>query len=500
MSVVARDGGMVARVGAASRLARVAAAWPYAIVASIPAALLAPWFGATLDRDEAAYAVVARGMGDGLVPYRDLFDHKPPLVYGLYWSASLFGDGAWQPRVLAALLLGATALVVVAAMRELGFGRYAALVAGAVFGVSTSNVMLQMNANTEAFMLAPLTASFVCALRGVRTGRGRWMLAAGLCTGIAVLVKTSAVFPAAAIFVWLLARREPLVADAARLVSGAAAPVAAAALVFAALGAFDEFWYANITYNRVYTDAISLADRLTYAYRMDPGVLIAGLWLWALSAGGIVIAVRRRTPERVALLLWAAGAVLAVKSTGYELTHYYVQLLPAASLFAGVSLSAIGGLPRPGRRAFGVSLAPLFVLGGGVYATYASDGALRAEIHSRYERIYACESATPAIGAWIAARSQPGDGVWNFGRDTGIYFYANRQPATRFMYDRSFQLDPATARAALSSLEAAPPRYIVDTFGCVFRDGRPPDIAAFIAARYERAAVVEGAIIYELGP
>jgi hypothetical protein len=231
---------------------------------------------------------------------------------------------------------------------------------------------------------------------------------------------------------------------------------------------------------------------------MDVGVLIGGVWLWALAVAGIVIALRVRTPERLALLLWTAGAVAGVKSTGYELSHYYVQLLPAAALLAAITCGGITKLQRPARLAVSIALAPLFVLGGGVYATYASDAQLRAEVHSRYDSIYACESATPAIGAWLAARSAPSDAVWNFGRDTGIYFYAGRQPSTRFMYDRSFHLDPPTARAALRSLEAAPPRYVVDTYACVFRDAPPPAITSFIAARYERVATVDYAVIYEL--
>src|ERR671922_2576087 len=42
-----------------------------------------------LERDEGAYAVIATRWLAGDVPYRDLFDHKPPLIYVIYALARL---------------------------------------------------------------------------------------------------------------------------------------------------------------------------------------------------------------------------------------------------------------------------------------------------------------------------------------------------------------------------------------------------------------------------
>ena len=38
----------------------------------------------------------------------DLFDHKPPLIYVVYWLGVLVHGGLWAPRLLAAGSLGAT--------------------------------------------------------------------------------------------------------------------------------------------------------------------------------------------------------------------------------------------------------------------------------------------------------------------------------------------------------------------------------------------------------
>src|SRR3972149_4888030 len=96
---------------------------PYVLIFFGPAMILAPWFGVVLDSDEGAYATVAMALRPDLVPYRALFDHKPPLVYGIYWFAFFFGQDVWQPRILAALTLGAAGVMTVLTAREMGYGR-----------------------------------------------------------------------------------------------------------------------------------------------------------------------------------------------------------------------------------------------------------------------------------------------------------------------------------------------------------------------------------------
>src|SRR5215467_14499916 len=52
--------------------------------------------------DQGLYGYVAREwMLEGKIPYRDLFDHKPPGIYIIYGFATLlFGTGMWGIRVL----------------------------------------------------------------------------------------------------------------------------------------------------------------------------------------------------------------------------------------------------------------------------------------------------------------------------------------------------------------------------------------------------------------
>lgn len=57
---------------------------------------MAPWGNGNYPTDICVYARCAEWMNQGLVMYRDMFDHKGPLVYLVYWLTSFMGHyGVW---------------------------------------------------------------------------------------------------------------------------------------------------------------------------------------------------------------------------------------------------------------------------------------------------------------------------------------------------------------------------------------------------------------------
>lgn len=480
----------------ASRLALLVRAAPYALIALLPAALLAPSFGVQLDRDEGAYYTVAMGLRHGMVPYADLFDHKPPLIYGIYWISLVTGGGLWQPRVLAALSLGATGLIVTLCAREMRFGRWQSVAAGLLFGLSMSNVTLQSNANTEAFMLLPMTAALWAALRGARQSDARWYFAAGVLVAIAALFKTPAVvtgLPLAAYLFAVTPRRR--FSAVAWLAAGGLVVAAACVAAFSVAGAIEAFWYANVTYNQLYGEATSWAARIDVFWRIRPDVALGGLLFWLLALTGIFVAAQRRERYDLLLLAWTAASYVGIKLTGRQTEHYYVQLLPAAALTGALALSTMLQR-RSARIAFCVLALPLVAWQAAIYSTYAASPVTRAKLHDNVS--YTCEAAAPAIAAWLSRNTAPGDRIYNFGRESELYYYSDRLPAARFMYDRPFYLDPATLTQTLAALEVARPRIIVETAPCEPAEPLPPAATTYLSTHYHEATTIGPATIYEI--
>ena len=82
-------------------------------IAAVPILLMLPYLDRPLDGDEGIYAVIGRSLLHGGVPYQDLFDNKPPLLYG--WFAAgflLFGETTEATRLIGALAMSATTILV----------------------------------------------------------------------------------------------------------------------------------------------------------------------------------------------------------------------------------------------------------------------------------------------------------------------------------------------------------------------------------------------------
>ena len=149
-----------------------------ALLCLLPVLLYLPFLNAPFERDESVYAIIARGLLNGQIPYRDLFDNKPPLVFGWYALAfAVFGEDDVAPRLVAALLLSLTTLTLFAEARLL-FSRRVAYLAAAAFALSTGLPFVALHSNTEAYMLLPMVASLLAFTLGVRRGRLGWFLGA----------------------------------------------------------------------------------------------------------------------------------------------------------------------------------------------------------------------------------------------------------------------------------------------------------------------------------
>jgi hypothetical protein len=71
------------------------------------------------------------------------------------------------------------------------------------------------------------------------------------------------------------------------------------------------------------------------------------------------------------------------------------------------------------------------------------------------------EESSRELGAYIAARTQPTDTVFNLGREPQIYFYSDRRPAVQYFYGRAYQYDETTVAPTLEALRQSV--YIIES-------------------------------------
>ncbi len=484
------------------------------LLCALPVVLYLPFYEEPFERDEGIYGTIAQGLFDGKLPYRDYFEFKPPLVYGWYaLGFSIFGEGVAAPRIMAALCLSATTLLVFFAGRLLLTQRQAYF-AAAIFAASTAFATLQFNANTEVFMLPFLAASLFAFAKGWREGKLLWVFVAGFAGGIAILTKQVALWNLVALggcALWLgWQRRLPLLEllrPVAALGAGWAAATALVLAPLALMGTLDDFIDVSLVYGWDYTSDVPLSSRASGLWRLTLQLLATAPLIVAAGIGAYRLRRRSSDPAAVILVASAAGSVFGVASSGRFFPHYVVQLLPSFALLAAPVAESAWDTLRDGRprdvRAVavwaGVFISCLyFNLSVFLHTTPEErhiakfpDAQARASISSR------------DLAEYVRAETLPDETILNWGRETQIYFYADRKPATRYLYDRPFWQDPPTFDEAMSDLRAHPPTLIIDSLPPPgadepYAEYHPQAFLDFLAERYDYAGKVEFAEVYRL--
>jgi len=493
-----------ARLAARPRLAALAFVAAMAILAALPFVFQARFFSEPFDRDEGVYATVARGLSHGQLPYRDLFDHKPPLIYGWYWlSFAAFGERVEAPRFTGALVLSATAILVAWCAAML-YGRRGAVIAGLVFAAAAANPFMEPGMNTEPFMLLPMAGSLAAALYGRQRGNRGLFVVSGVLLALAALTKTVALANGPVILAVIALENGRRVRWRYGIAfAGGGLAVAAATLVLAAaMGVLGDFLWANVGYNAVYARELSAGQQFTMLQNTAIAFVVSAFPVILVASAGAACAALRRTRADWIVLAWLAASFAGSAMGGHYFIHYLVQVLPALALAASAMAA---GIPIRVSRTTGAGFALLLLVATGqslaadlpVYlgATDADRMALKEGDDVARER--AVESAE--VAAWIAARTSPSDRIFEYGRESQVYFAAGRQPSARFFYDRPLWGSPANQAETLASLEAAPPVYFIDTTeGDKAWSEHPPELLAFLAQRYDDLGWVAFAHIYRL--
>ena len=499
-------------------------------IAAVPIVLYLPFLHEPLDRDEGVYATVALGWLDGHVPYRDLFDNKPPLHYAWYvLSFVTFGENLVAPRLLASIALGVTAVLVYVEGRLL-FPRPAAYVAAAAFAIATGVAAVNENASTEAFMLPPLVGSLVAVTRAIQGGGTRWWLLAGVLGGLAILSKQVAVWNLVAIMAvaayaaWSTpGPRRRVATPPALLMAGASAVVVA----FLLTGSLDDLWDATVRFNLELSGAPAAQARglllLLLLLRSVAFAVVAGPLVVAASWGAVLAARRREWPRHHLVLAWPPAAGFGVASSGFTFLHYYMHLLPGLALLAGFVVESRLAAPR-GRRAppwgavVGLAAAAALAAALSAPAYLAASPADRHLARSLSERASFArrDNASIEVGAYVAERTAPGDTIYVHGYESPIYFYAGRHPAVRYFYHGPLMVrhEGAAMAETIAALRLARPAFIVDGLWQTAEDSdwhlgdrldaweafdpHPPQLMALLAEHYQYVGRLHFADLYRL--
>lgn len=399
-----------------------------------------PYINLPLERDEGAYAyegwiwITGRGL-----PYRDIYEMKPPLlnlVYGI--AIGLGGNTLAAIRIFAAVYTAAVVVMFALIVRK-WWGDQVMWAAGIMMALLMNSFWWgTVQFNAESLILLPLLGAVWFMSKSFEDGKPRgWQ--AGLCLGLGIWIKQVGIYPAIiwGMYYWWRGKSRKLFWQ---LILGGVLPAVVFGAYFWYWGALGDLWE-----NIVVFAARSTADGFNPQYLCQAASWSGGClteWLirmpyfsgtlFGLGIAGFAAAAKKRGRPWEMGVMWVATMWLVIKGAGWkDWNHYYLLLIPGL-LWGAIYLEKAAEKYSKWLMYF---LAGLLVLGTvGLEWSFIAQGTrvvLAAEYGTENERLFI---EAVKVAEWVKNNVDAKDKliVWN--DEAEVYFYAGKISGSKWLY------------------------------------------------------------------
>lgn len=375
-----------------------------------------------LNSDEAVYA----GQSASLAGNPNFVDTFPvvrahPLLFQMLVSPFYRSGVPDVPGRYLNAFFGVATIVLVFQLGRLLYGRRAGALAALLLAVMPYHVTVTRQVLLDGPMTFFATATLVCLALLARTGRGRWLVAAGGCLGIASLTKETALILIVSAFVFL--SLVPRFWRPVRYLVAAVAAAIALVLTYPVVTAVSGGGSSGQAYLLWQLSRRPNHDFLFYV-TVVPAAM--GVLLLASAAVGLVLLRRRSSWREVLLLAWIVVPFVFFEVWPVKGFPYLLLLAPAVAVLAARALVALIDLePRT-----------LLTVGGGVVASAALVlSMLVPSVHAALEPSssgLAGAGGSPGAreaGLWVEAHLPEGAQLMTLGPSMGnvLQYYSGRR-------------------------------------------------------------------------
>lgn len=418
-------------------------------------------FSAPFERDEGEYAYSAWILKEGLLPYRDAFMQKPPLIIYTYLVAQIFGGNSlWAPRVLA-FVFEFLATLVFGYIIFKEFNKKLAI--AAMFFLTpalTFPVFMGLTANTEMFMILPFLLTLLFYVRDKEESSSLNFLFSGIASSLAILYKPICLYALVFIYlVWITGywKKEKKIMLLAKNVSlillGGLGTLLMVVLPMVLMGVWKEMIETAVTYNFYYAKmwGLGFSNMLMQFSRM------LKLW-WFVPVPFFFFFLGKNKNQ------WFYFGLFLTSLLGvYQIPigHYYIFLMPTLFILLTVGLDNLSAIIK--KVPFYVYF--LFCLGVMLYSVRMQFGMTPAQISLW---IYGNQNPffeAPLVAQELQKITGENDEVFIAGSEPEILFYAQRKSVSRFVITYPLIIETIKRedyqKAAVKELEGNKPTAIV---------------------------------------
>jgi hypothetical protein len=395
-------------------------------------------------RDSGVFLYAGWRLLNGGIPYRDVWDHKPPLIYFVdALGLTLAPHSLWGVWFLQFIFIFFTLLVIYKLLDQ-ELGTYAAL-AGIVILTSGLLTILEKGNVTEEYALVFQALGFGLFVsawkRNFPLRTSFWI---GLLGGVAFNFKQTTIgiwitYGLLLLAIRILQRKFPL-KDLLVLLAGWLIPSILLVIYLASQNALTDFWEQAFLYNFVYIGKHEGVRRLIpvfikgFLYLQNGWVLYLSILGWLLGLGYVWL--KRKSVAEVHPLIWVALInlpieIILITISGRSILHYYLTPLPVMAILAGTLVYTMPFLvarisfidPQKVQRWIPSVLLAIVLIGQFGQIQY----------YPQYVRILSDNDYAPVI-EYVTKNTKESDQILLIGAESVVNFLARREAPTRYVY------------------------------------------------------------------
>lgn len=467
-------------------------------------------------RDSGVFLYFGWRILNGELPYRDMWDHKPPVVFYINAAGlAIANNSRWGVWLIELILLCFAAFLGYQLIKKL-FGPFPAVFSLLLWLLSLVALLQGGNFTTEYTLVLQFAALWL-VYHTDKSRRPDWIFfLIGLTGAIAFFTKQTAIGVWIAIVLYLTIQRFAIKQgrEWARgmlfLFSGGLLFSTSVVIFFGIQGALPQFWSAAFEYNFVYSARINsdLTSTLDVIAKGIKPLTRTGLLQFAVVGyvATIVLILFRKQSVKGALPLLTIGLInlpvefALIGMPGRTFPHYYMTLLPILALFTGLTLWGFIRLMTNWRIPNLVTM--VILLGAAGYLIWGSFYGFIDQLYT-YRKLTKNES----IIDHIQETTSPNDSVLLWGAEVSVNYFAERKNPTRFVYQYPLHqegyADEEMTNEFLDDIIRNRPKLIIDTgtqdplYGFPTSTVSISEKTAYLEAHYCRVQRIDSWTIYE---
>ncbi|MBL7069564.1 MAG: glycosyltransferase family 39 protein [Candidatus Omnitrophica bacterium] len=395
---------------------------------------------APLERDEGEYAYAGQLILEGISPYKGVYSMKMPGVYAAYaMIMSLLG----QTRIgihLGLLFINSATIILVFLLGRRLLNPILGIASAASFAMMSLSESVQgVFANAEHFVILFALGGILLLLYAADSKKNKLLFSSGLLFGAGFLMKQhGGVFIlfgiAYLIFEGINRRARPwpgLSSGILLFIMGAVLPFGLMVFLFICTGDFAKFWFWTFTYAREYISSCPLPIGLISLHRNITGIIKAFPLLWVFTGIGLAALFlnKKIRPRSLFIESFLIFSFLSICPGLYFRPHYFILILPAVALLAGIGMVSLGKNKK--------ILISLLISAALLYSGYQNRMIffkLSPPDFSRMTYGHNPFIESLEIARYIKARTKADDRILVLGSEPQIYFYSGRRSATKYIY------------------------------------------------------------------